>query len=190
MPQSRNRILVGLLVLATNIGCIVALNMLQTTPRFEYPPLNYAAIIALALALPTILFWFAFFVLSKGWRWAVVVVASLISVPICIFVLLASIVLQNVASTGVDYSFEPIAEIRGEHVSHRLYRTNGGATTAFGIVLRKEIPLPLGLKLVTLVRGYYPARDATLERLPSGQARLRVEPYTPGGKGESFEFNP
>ena len=190
MPPSRNRMPVGLLVLATYIGCIVALMTLQTKPRFEYPPLNHAAVIALALALPAILFWLGSSVLPRGWGCAAKVVASLIFIPISMFAIFMLCGLFDMVAYGFDPSFERIAEIKGEHAYHRLYRTNGGATTAFGLVLRKEVPLPLGLKLVTWVRSYYPACDARLERLPSGRARLRVEHHAADGKDELFEFSP
>lgn len=191
MPhQSSNRIACGLTVLVACVSAIVALNVLDTTPRFEYTPLNYAAVILLALSIPAVLFWLAFAALSSGWRWVVAIIAIVITIPVGFFCLFASLELQSVVTAGVDTSFEPLAELRGEHMNHRVYRTNGGATTAYGIVLRRERPLLLGLKLVTVVRTYYPAHDATLERLPSGQARLSVGAYGPGRTNEFFEFSP
>lgn len=188
MPPSK-RIALGLTALIACASTIVALNSLSTTPRFEYPPLNYATVILLTFSIPAILFWLAFAALTSWWRWGIALIAAIITIPTAFFSVFAFFELQSIVATGVDASFESIAELKGERALHRVYRTNGGATTAYGIVLRKERSLLPGLKLVTVVRNYYPAHEATLERLPSGQARLSVGTGI-GGKIEYFDFSP
>lgn len=99
--------------------------------------------------------------------------------------------IADIAETGQDTSFEKIDDqiMRGHH--YRLYRTNGGATTSFGLVLRQESESFLGMKRVSVIKTAYPASDAKLEIMPSGLARLTIQPYGDGKQlGEIFEFKP
>lgn len=190
MPQERNSRAGGLCSLLFVGGAILALNVLDTSLRFEYPPLNYLTVILLSLALPVVLFWVASSVSRRHLRWPTFTVALLVSLPAGIISLFALFGLSSVKSEGVDASFERIGELKEENGLYRLYRTNGGATTSFGLVLRKERPLPLGLKLVTQLTSFYPASDATFERTPYGNVRLVVAPYQEGGASRQFEFEP
>ena len=189
MPQSSHRFARALSMLVACVSAIVALNVLETTPRFASAALNYAAVIVLALSIPAVLFWLAFAALASCARWAVVVIAVAVSIPLGFFSLFVFLELESVVAAGVDKSFEPLSELKGEPTHYRVYRTNGGATTADGIVLRRERDGLPGVKLVSVVRAYR-AHDATLQRLPSGMIELRVAPYGPGEATQRFEFSP
>ena len=188
----RSRSVIPLFTLGVVVTIIVALVELPAVARFEYAPANYAVVTALALAVPCLLIWLSLTLLAKRnwWRWVLCAAAFLVSIPFVLFALFASMELASVAAKSVDLSFEPVGELQSEHAAYRVYRTNGGPTTSFGIVLRREHSLAPGLKLVTVVRNFYPASDATLERLPSGLFRLTVAPYGQGDKGQVFEFKP
>jgi hypothetical protein len=142
-------------------------------------------VIGLALSAPCLVVWLAVTLLERSdwWRRALSVVAFFVSIPL---LLLASLFSLAVVGTSV----QAIGSLKSEHAAYCIYRTDGGAMTSFGIVLKREHSIVPGLKLVTIVRNYYPASDATLERLPSGLFRLTVAPYGKGKRGEIFEFNP
>jgi hypothetical protein len=167
---------------------IAALYFSPTVPRFSYLPLNYLFAIALALMLPITLMIFTFSIRWTWLRWIARAAAVLIFLPMAMFALLALFQLIAGVTGSTDTSFEKIAELNGNHGTYRLYRTNGGAMTSFGLVLRRERAILPGLKLVTVLRSYYPASDATLESISSARGRLTVAPYTERMQGDTFEF--
>jgi hypothetical protein len=192
MPQNSQhaRPLVPVACLAAVMLFIVTLSSLSTVPRFESPSLNYGTVIVLAVAIPCLLFWLGISLRSIAWRWIVGLLAFVLSLPITLFTIFALMELRQITEDGIDDGFLQISQLQGAHSALVLYRTNGGATTSFGIVLRRERLLIPGLKLVTVLHASYPAYDATLELLPSGSTRLTVAPYRSGGTGEVHEIPP
>jgi hypothetical protein len=188
MPQSRASPLSGLAVVGIVLAVIVSLNIAHTVPRFELPALNYATVLVLTLAIPASLLWLAFTGLTGIWRWLVTALAVLVALPVLFFSLIIATYIFDIVRSGVDSSFEPIAELGSPPISYNLYRTNGGATTSFGIVLRKEWALLPGFKVVTNVHSFYPAYDAAFERINTHRVRVHVQPYGPSGRDELFEF--
>jgi hypothetical protein len=61
-----------------------------------------------------------------------------------------------------------IAEVPGADSSVRMYRINGGATTAYGIVIRQERSVLPGLLLVRNVDTFYPCYSVDLARTRDG----------------------
>lgn len=121
-------------------------------------------------------------------KWIARVVAVLIFLPMALFAVFALLQLISGVMASTDTSFEKIAKLNGNHGTYRLYRTNGGAMTSFGLVLRREHAILPGLKLVTVLRSYYPASDATLESISNGRGRLTVAPYIERMQGDTYEF--
>lgn len=78
---------------------------------------------------------------------------------------------------GVDQSFLPLSSTPAGHGALVVYQTNGGATTSFGIVVRHELPLPLGLKLVRDVCDGYPADSASVTPVGHGHYVVTVHTY-------------
>jgi hypothetical protein len=181
----RSPSVVPLIVLGAVATAIIALVELPTVPHFEYAPANYAVVIGLALSVPCLTVWLAVTLLVRNdwWRRALCVMTLVASIPLLVIACFASMVV-----VGVE--FKLVSTLQSEHTEYRVYRTDGGAMTSFGIVLRRERALVPGLKLVTVVRNFYPASDATLERLPSGLFRITVAPYGKGENCEVFEFKP
>jgi len=66
--------------------------------------------------------------------------------------------------------FDQIEEIQWKGSEIRLYRTNGGATTDFGVVIRKEKNLFPGLLLVRRVDDFYPCYSMDGRATDSGFA--------------------
>ena len=92
----------------------------------------------------------------------------------------------SVASDGADRSFErqeSVATPKGEVVA---YRTNGGATTSFGIVVRQECLLLPGLMVVRQLGGEYPAEKAVLLWSGGGTVRATFAAY-PGKRPETTQ---
>jgi hypothetical protein len=91
---------------------------------------------------------------------------------------------------GLDLSFEKIRELPVSGAIYRVYRTNGGATTNWGIALRKERPLIAGMKLVTRL-GHFDARfEAEVEELAGGVIRLTLAPLMPNQETAVVDFEP
>jgi hypothetical protein len=89
---------------------------------------------------------------------------------------------------GSDPSFEPVAELSATRQDYRLYRTNGGATNAFGLVLRKEIAVLPGLRVVSRVYESYPAAEGSLDRTSGTTGRLTIEAYNEYKPREVYDF--
>lgn len=79
---------------------------------------------------------------------------------------------------GGGGDFERVGQLRLPHSAVAAYRTNGGATTDFGIVVRQEREIvPGALLLVRRVYGRYHAHDAALASAGPGRVRVHVPAY-------------
>ena len=157
--------------------------------RFESPSLNCMIFVLLVILVPLSLFW-----LSKNidgfWGGILIFISIACVIPIA-FVALITLATTSIDKNGKDLGFEKIDELKGESNYYRLYRTDGGATTSFGLVLKKEKPIFFGLKLVNHIKGFSPASKGALEKLTPESARLVVSPNG-YGKGEqiyNFKFD-
>ena len=137
--------------------------------RFDSPRLNYlvfGSALALGYVIPKnplskptllisvpvgILKFAALPILSVGW----------------LFLILAW--LPAVLIDDIDYSFEKRQLIRVDNENYQVYRTNGGGTTKFGIVVRKEVHLFGGLNYVQRVFGANPASEVVSHKLVNGE---------------------
>ena len=91
---------------------------------------------------------------------------------------------SDISVEGVDTSFDKISEVESNGSTYRLYRTNGGATTSFGLVLRKEAKLTSNIKTVKVIFSKYQAREGTLMLINKNSLELRIEPYNENDKLE------
>jgi len=155
---------------------VAGLFFCPTSIRFTYAPLNDAAAVVLAATIPLSLGSVALAIRSTWGQWSLGCLTALVAIPVLIFGLFSLLAMFRFLSDGADASFEPRSELKAGHSVYRIYRTNGGAMTSFGIVLRKETTIAPGLMLVTRLRAYYPASDARLERLADGRIRFTLDP--------------
>jgi len=128
------------------------LNFWTPILRFTWPPANKIAIAAMQL-IPLILM-----VLTARARWGGVV--RVILLPAVAFGLpVGSCAVIECARTrsGKDLSFELIQEVRLSEGHLGIYRTNGGATTSFGMEVWQECRLLPGLLRVRILWSAYPA---------------------------------
>jgi hypothetical protein len=105
-----------------------------------------------------------------------------------IIIFFISFDLSDIKKYGIDPSFEVIEEVQHHNTFYRLYRTNGGATTDYGLVLRREKNLPLELKLTKLLWEKYHENNATLELINPNKLKLEIQPYSTHKKINSIEF--
>lgn len=119
--------------------------------RFDYIPLNYLAYSFLCFSLPVSALLASSLLISKTLKVSGVVCSVLIAIPAFLLGGFAFIGAQDVIESGEDASFEYLKQTKSDLGTYRLYRTNCGATCAYGLDLRKEMELPLGIKLVKTV---------------------------------------
>jgi hypothetical protein len=135
--------------------------------RLAWPPANELLGFGLALALP----WFADVTLFRlGGRWAKAA-AMLSAIPLLLYsgaAVLGMMMTGFAYKDGHDLSFDQFSEAPWKGSSVRLYRTNGGATTDFGVVIRQERKLFPGILLVRNLDSFYHCESLELETTESG----------------------
>lgn len=114
--------------------------------RFDSPGLNYWIFAVAAISFPMVVFSVAVSLSTKWARWLTFCCALLLAIP-CLT--MASCAAIEAPVGGRDLSYELISEAKDGNLAYRLYRTNCGAMCEFGLDLREERQVFLGLKLVT-----------------------------------------
>jgi len=138
---------------------LILLNMKYGILSFDSPRLNYL-VIGFALTLP----WFMsprIFDSKAPQLFNVFVVYSLrvFSVLSLIIWSFFAFIYTGAIIHNTDYSFEKIKDIKIKNNHYAVYRTNGGAMTSFGIVVRKEFYILPFLKYSSVVYEKYPASE-------------------------------
>jgi len=145
--------------------------------RFEDSHRNYFFIAGLCSLLPILLFIKVIMsnIDSK------LLLASLSSICLSFFCLIVGYFAYSdglkAYERGTDGSFEVIDEVTFEGFNYKLYRTNGGATTSYGLVLREEYQLAFGVKAVGRIFEKYKASDARIY-LDGSILVLVIQPYS------------
>ena len=156
--------------------------------RFEDPAYNYFFVMSLCVALPLSIFLTAF-TLNKHANTILAVAASiLLSGPSFVVYFFASSDYESIRKHGIDQSFEKINEVMVDDARYRLYRTNGGATTSFGLVLRRETALIKGVNMVRIMFSKYDASEGVLRILDEHRMELTIAPDMRGGKFEIIQL--
>lgn len=156
--------------------------------RFEDPAYNYSFVMSLCVALPLSIFLTAF-TLNKRANTILAVAASiLLSGPSFVVYFFASSDYESIREHGIDQSFEKINEVMVNDARYRLYRTNGGATTSFGLVLRRETELIKGVNMVRIMFSKYDASEGVLRILDEHRMELTIAPDMQGGRFEIIQL--
>jgi hypothetical protein len=71
-----------------------------------------------------------------------------------------------------DLSFRPLGEASTPKAAYRLYQTNCGATCAYGLELRREVDLPVGLRIVSPVWSAYREEPAAVRFTEQGTVEV------------------
>ena len=130
-------------------------------PRFASVTANYWAVAALAAVTPVLAFLVAKSIPRTRLRRLVFIGAGIVVLP-CVLISSCA-VLEAPRPSETDSSYELLSEASAGKVAYRLYRTNCGATCAYGLELRKEIALPFGVKLVSPKWSLYRASEGALK---------------------------
>jgi hypothetical protein len=123
--------------------------------RLEWPVANELLGFACALCLP----WLTAAAILRIGRWWSTTIALIAVIPLLLYsavVLLSSLMTGVPDKSGRDPSFDRFAETHWKGSEVRFYRTNGGATADFGVVIRQERRLIPGVVLVRHLDGFYP----------------------------------
>jgi len=122
------------------IMVVAWLNMLDTPVeiRFSSTQYNYLFVMVLCVLLPLSIFLTSFTLNKRSNKYAGIGLSVFLVFPCSLVYYFSSDSFEDIDRNGVDISFEKINEIKAGGSSYCLYRTNGGATTSFGLVLRKE----------------------------------------------------
>jgi hypothetical protein len=130
--------------------------------RFASPVVNSLLGFALGLGLP----WLGVIAVFRIGRWWAKTVAIAAVLPLLLYslvFLLGSAMAGFAYRGGHDLGFDRFAEVLWKGSDVRFYRTDGGAATDYGVVIRQERTLFPGVLLVREVDDFYPCHslDAT-----------------------------
>jgi hypothetical protein len=175
-----SRARMGMLSLAV-VGTAVFLWQLRHPfLRFAWAPANELVGLPLALGLP----WLADVTLYRvRARWARVT-AVVCAVPLLLYsviVALGIIITGSSYKDGRDLTFDEFAEAAWMDSSVRLYRTDGGATTNLGVVIRQERKLVPGILLVRTLDSFYPCESLDIATNATG-----IRLHDPNADCQSF----
>jgi hypothetical protein len=125
-----------------------------------------------------------------SWRRAIVLAAL---IPLLVLdscnALLVSLDLSTRFYESVDHSFEPIASSQFASSRVVLYRTNCGATCAFGLEARQErAVIPGFLNVVRVLGKWYPGSEGDVVRINPRRARVVTNGIPHSAIPERSEF--
>ena len=132
---------------------------------------NYGAM-CLALTIPAVLLGVSLLFPTLKGKIIGITLAFFPSVLMCFVGLLLAEIVVDVIRTGKDPTFIQLQTVSAGETRVIAYRTDGGATTDFGLAVRQEMTIIPGVLLVRRLLEEYHARDASLE--VEGPDRIKV----------------
>jgi hypothetical protein len=158
----RNLRITAVTAIALMIGIFVQGYMdWPNQPRFSSPTLNYWFFAFAAIAFPALIAWLASSLSEKWSRRVLYGLACTLILPCLLMTTCAVLEAPSIRTT--DGSYEFLSEAGYGSVTYRLYRTNCGATCAYGLDLRRERDLFFGVKLVSPLWSKYRADQGTVQ---------------------------
>lgn len=130
--------------------------------RFSHPRLNYLAV-GIMLLIPTacLLLHIRYKSIKNTIIKILLILLSIITMFLFMgWLFLVTVWLPDILIRNKDLSFELLKSETINNNTIRVYRTNGGATTNFGIVVREEKQLLPGIYQIKFIGSEYPAYDA------------------------------
>ena len=157
----------------TMLYVLVMANWLLEVVRFSSARANAGALF-LAQALPLIALGIGIRSLTGRRRWMVVagVGPMVVTAALCTALLGLGWAFGLV---GNEAAFERMSVLETPKGTVAVYRTNGGATTSYGIVLRHEAQLAPGVLLVRRLDHIYPASSARLSALDDDTVQVALD---------------
>jgi hypothetical protein len=161
MPPKAVRFLATTALMLILVVAAQAVLGLPYRPRFASPTANYWAVAALSTLTPVLAYFLALTVPRKWLRRTGYVCATALLLP-CLFISSCAM-LEAPRPSGPDTSYELLSEARAGRFAYRLYRTDCGATCAYGLDLREELDLSFGAKLVSPIWSLYGASEGAVK---------------------------
>jgi hypothetical protein len=121
--------------------------------RLSSATANYWTFSAAVVLFPILLGWLAMSISKRRIRRFSFVCVILLALP-CLAISSCAALEAPQVGHG-DLSYELLSEANDDAITYRLYRTNCGATCPYGLALRKERNLFLGVKLVSPLWSQY-----------------------------------
>ena len=183
----RNKMNIVSILITVLIALTASLNMIDfpVELRFEETKYNYLFVSTLCLLLPISVFLTALTFKNRKYTYFCIALSFSLAVPSALVYFFANSDYKSISQEGIDHSFQQINEIQTNGSTYRLYRTNGGATTSFGLVLRKETNFIKGINTVKVIFSKYKASDSTLLLLNGNTIQMQIEPYSKDDKLEA-----
>ncbi len=169
------RILLVDLVLVVVYLAVVYNLYFQDIIRFSNVYLNYVFVLA-TLSIPM---WIAITGFIQEFVWLRVTLLLTMLLPMLGSTFFGLIVFGNfldIVQEGSDPTFERLAKLDQDGYAVCLYRTDYGAMTSFGLVLRQEKQIFPGLLLVNRVWGAE-GDTATIEKDGDNRVLIKLPPY-------------
>jgi len=157
--------------------------------RFVDTAKNYLFVMVLSILLPISILTWSLNRASKLKKVNGIIISLILVIPCYFVATVASSNFEDIKNNGVDYSFEKINKLQINDNNYVLYRTNGGATTSFGLVLRFEKPFIKGLKFVKVIYSKDKASESTLEFEADNRITMHIQPYNKGDDVEVVSFD-
>lgn len=129
--------------------------------RFANPAANYWAVAVLSIAAPCLLF-IVVRTITQVWLRRMGLVATVVIALPCLAISSCAM-MEAPKPSEVDGSYELLSEAYAGPVAYRLYRTNCGATCAYGLELREERNFLPGMKLVSPKWSLYRASEGAVK---------------------------
>ncbi len=170
---------------------VTSLNLIELPVelRFEDVKYNYQFVITLCFLLPLSVFLTSLTLEKRSNTYLGVGLSIALALPCALVYFFVNSDIKSINEAGRDQSFEKIDEVSVGDSFYRLYRANGGATTSFGLVLRKETTLIEDLNIVKVVFEKYKASEGILTVIGNKSIELQIKPYNRGEKVEVIILN-
>ncbi len=151
------------------ITIVLVLVYIGTLINFYYPMIRFSyaynnlVFTVIVLLIPMVLFLQSFRL--KNLVMKIVSVLSLggVSLASLILILVVALKISMLSTDGYDPSFENLRALQVDEYKVTAYRINGGATTAYSMVVRQEKNLGLGLMMVKELYSQYRKGDVELD---------------------------
>ncbi|SPF48558.1 conserved membrane hypothetical protein [Candidatus Desulfosporosinus infrequens] len=149
-------------ILLIMLYIIAIINFIQPVIRFDSQLLNNVFLIFVVLLIPI-------FLMIKGFYFRSLV-AKILNTLIWVIPCILGILILSIISLNSD---EPIKSLSLDNSDIVAYRTNGGATTSFGILVRQEKNIIPGIKLVK--RIYFQDHKENVNMIKTGENSFEIE---------------
>lgn len=154
------RFSVSLVILLASVGFFWV--DLPLKLRAVNPAVNYAIYSLFCFLVPLSIIALGWALRRVWFRVVAIVLVVIVGLPSGFLGILAFDNALRIQRLGYDPALEFLTEVTAGDYRYRLYRTNCGATCAFGLELRKEQFLPFSVKLIRPIWSFYGAEDGKL----------------------------